>query len=100
PGPSFLRSAEISCVRPSRMLRSSLDRDRRSSAVAPMPNIRSKTKRGLVSDGSGSVGFFHDIEFMYAHAYPWSHAPTTSLRSIDTSSDGSFVSRQIFPAIT
>jgi hypothetical protein len=29
-----------------------------------MPNIRSNTKRGLVSDGSGVVGVFHDIEFM------------------------------------
>ncbi len=64
-----------------------------------MPNIRSNTKRGLVSDGSGVVGVFHDMEFMYAHAYPWSHAPTTSLRSTETSSDGSFVSRQICSAI-
>ena len=60
-----------------------------------MPNSRSKTKRGLVSAGSGIVGVFHDIEFMYAQAYPWSHAPTTSLRSTDTSSDDSFESRQI-----
>jgi hypothetical protein len=46
------------------MLRSSFARASRSSAVAPMPNIRSNTNRGWVSDGSGVVGDFHDIEFM------------------------------------
>ena len=62
--PSFRRSCAISCVTPSRMLRSSRLRATRSSAVSPLPNSRSKTKRGLVSAGSGIVGVFHDIEFM------------------------------------
>jgi hypothetical protein len=53
----------------------------------------------VLSAGSGVVGVFHDIEFMYAQAYPWSQAPTTSFRSTVTSSDGSFVSRQIFSAM-
>ena len=46
------------------MLRSSLVRARRSSVVAPIPNMRSKTKRGFVSVGSGLVGDFHASEFM------------------------------------
>ena len=74
--PSLVRSwppsrpdrAAISRVSPSRMLRSSSTRSRRSSGVSPVPKSRSNTNRGFVSAGSGWVGVFHDIEFMYAHA--------------------------------
>ena len=52
------------------MLRSSRLRAARVAALSPLPNNRSKTRRGLVSAGSGIVAFFHDIEFMYAQAYP------------------------------
>ena len=50
------------------MLRSSLARANRSCTVLPTPNIRSKTNRGFVSEGSGVVGVLHDMQFMYAHA--------------------------------
>ena len=35
-----------------------------SSAVAPSPNIRSNTTRGLISIGIGEVGVRHEIVFM------------------------------------
>ena len=36
----------------------------RSSAVAPSPNIRSNTTRGLISIGIGAVGVRQEIVFM------------------------------------
>ena len=50
-------------------------RARRCGAVPARPNIRSNTTRGLISIGSGVVGFAHDSVFMYAQAYCVSHPP-------------------------
>ena len=50
---------------------------RRSAALPPSPNIRSKTTRGFASVGIGVVGDVQDSVFMYTHASPLSHAPTT-----------------------
>jgi hypothetical protein len=46
------------------MLRWVSMRRRLSSALAPSPNIRSNTTRGLISIGIGAVGVRHEIVFM------------------------------------
>ena len=38
----------------------------RSASEPGLPNIRSNTTRGFVSIGSGVVGDFHEMVFMYA----------------------------------
>jgi hypothetical protein len=64
----------------------------RCSFVPPLPNNRSKTTRGLFSVGSGVVGVLHDSVFKYTQLYALSHMPASTLKSIDSSSDGSTVS--------
>jgi hypothetical protein len=46
------------------MLRCVSMRCSRSCALAPSPNIRSNTTRGLISIGSGDVGVRHEMVFM------------------------------------
>jgi hypothetical protein len=60
----------------------------RCSLVPPLPNNRSKTTRGLFSVGSGVVGVLHDKVFKYTQLYALSHMPASTLRSIESSSDG------------
>ena len=65
---------------------------------APRSRRRRTSARTRSADwfptAAGSSAVFHDIEFYVGAGNPWSQAPTTSLRSTETSSDGSFVSRQ------
>ena len=64
----------------------------RSSALAPSPKSRSKTTRGFISMGSGSVGEPQEIVLTYAQAYPASQSPTNSAESSASSREDSGVS--------
>ena len=59
--------------------------------MPPLPNKRSNTTRGLFSLGIGVVGELHDSVFKYTQLYALSHMPASTLKSIDSSSDGSTV---------
>src|SRR5262245_371680 len=74
------------------MLRSWRDCAQRCALAPRLPTSRSNTTRVLFSVGSGVVGVLHDSVFRYTQLYALSHMPASTLRSIESSSDGSTVS--------
>jgi hypothetical protein len=54
-------------------------RRNRCADVAPSPNIRSNTTRGLISIGMGVTGVLQEIVFMYVQLNPTSQEPTRPL---------------------
>src|SRR5262245_38382005 len=84
----------------SRTLALRLRSRRRSSALAPSPNNRSNTTRGLTCVGSGSVAEAHEIEFVYAQLYPQLQLPKLPMSSTPSCSDERIVSCPYFAAIS